>query len=209
MYPLFRRAARIAAAAFLLELLVTTTTSAAVHSPGPTVPLCPRQIVFTASFLAESKAGQGIGFLFHIENGTAKPIRLEEPVPSSTHWYARVGDRWLWRASSGLGGSYVDAVNERGPLFAYRPATAPANPKYFTVPAHGHYEWEEREHDNPALAYKPGCARCNYPGEYEYKAVFAYAYLPPAEEHASDLLACGLRSNLRPDRKFFIKACTR
>jgi hypothetical protein len=173
-----------------------TTVSAAVHSPGPTVPLCSRQIVFTASYLAETKPGEGIGFLFRIDNGTTKPIKLAEPVPSSAHWYARVGNRWLWRASSGNGGSYVDAVNERGPVFAYQPKSAAANPKYITVPARGNYEWVERVPNNRALAYEPGCALCNYPGEHEYKGVFAYAYLPAAQEHADDLLRCGLRSNL-------------
>jgi hypothetical protein len=196
VYPLTRRAFRIASPLALLCCSLSSTIAAAVHSPGPTVPLCSRQIVFTASFLAEDKPGEGIGFLFRIENNTAKAITLEEPVPSSTHWYAKVGTRWLWRASSGRGGSFVDAVNERGPVFAYQPKTAPADPSYFTVPAHGAQEWVEREHQNPALQYRPSCAICNYPGEHEYKAVFAYAYLPPAEEHAPDLLACGLRSNL-------------
>ena len=172
------------------------TVSAAAHTPGPTMPLCSKQIVFTASYLAESKPGEGIGFLFRIENDTTKPIRLAGPVPTSTHWYARVGTRWLWRASSGSGGSYVDAVNERGPVFAYQPKTVAADAKYITVPARGNYEWVERERDNPALSYRPSCAICNYPGEHEYKAVFAYAYLAPAQEHAPDLLACGLRSKL-------------
>ena len=173
-----------------------STVSAATHSPGPTVPLCSRQIVFTASYLAEAKAGEGIGFLFRIENKTEKPLNLAEPVPSSADWYARVGSRWLWRASTGFGGSFVDAVNERGPVFAYQPRTVSANPKYITVPARGNYEWVEREHENPALAYRPGCAMCNYPGEHEYKVVFAYAYLPPAQGDVGALLACGLRSDM-------------
>jgi hypothetical protein len=191
-----RRAFRIAAPLAILSFSFASAVSAAAHAPGPTVPLCSAQIVFTANYLAEDKPGEGIGFLFHIENNTAKAIKLEEPVPSSSHWYARVGTKWLWRASSGMGGSFVDAVNERGPVFAYRPKTAPANPKYITVPARGNFEWVEREHENPALAYRPSCAICNYPGEHEYKAVFAYAYLPPDQEDAPDLLACGLRSNL-------------
>jgi hypothetical protein len=182
--------------AALLLIGVPVTVSAPARAPGPTVQLCTKQIVFTAHYLAESKAGEGTGFLFRIENQTAKPITLAEPVPSSAHWYARVGSRWLWRASSGTGGSLVDAINERGPLFAYRPKAAPADPKYITVPAHGNHEWEERVPGNPVLDYRPSCALCNYPGEHEYKAVFAYAYLPPAQEHVPDLLACGLRSNL-------------
>ena len=39
---------------------------------------------------------------------------------------------------------------------------------------------------------------CNYPGEREYQAVFAYAYLPGPGEHAPDLLQCGLRSDPVP-----------
>lgn len=196
MYLSLRHTLRSAAALLIGLPLFALTVSAAAHSPGPTVPLCSRQIVFTANYLAETKPGEGIGFLFRIDNGTAKPIKLEEPVPSSAHWYAHVGNRWLWRASTGMGGSYVDAVNERGPLFAYQPKVAPVNPKYIIVPARGNYEWEQREHENHALSYRPSCAICNYPGEHEYKAVFAYAYLPAPQEDASKLLACGLRSNL-------------
>ena len=196
MYLSSRHTLRSAAALLIGLPLFALTVSAAAHSPGPTVPLCSRQIVFTASYLAETKPGEGIGFLFRIDNGTAKPIKLEDPVPSSAHWYARVGNRWLWRASTGMGGSYVDAVNERGPLFAYQPEAVPVNPKYIIVPARGSYEWEQREHENHALSYRPSCAICNYPGEHEYKAVFAYAYLPAPQEDAPGLLACGLRSNL-------------
>ncbi|MBV8113544.1 MAG: hypothetical protein JO300_02305 [Silvibacterium sp.] len=172
--------------------------TASPNKPGPIVPLCSWQITFTASYLVETERGAGPGFLFRIDNGTANPITLAEPVPSSAHWYARVGNRWLWRASSGAGGSYVDAINEKGPIFAYQPKQSPADPKYITVPAHAHYEWTASEREIPALAYRPGCARCNYPGEHDYKAVFAYAYLPPPQLHKDGLLACGLRSNLVP-----------
>lgn len=198
------RSPRSAVVLLCAWLFTVGSISAAIHHPGPYVPLCSRQIVFTASYLAETKPGAGIGFLFRIDNNTAKPIKLAEPVPSSTHWYARVGNRWLWRASSGSGGSYVDAIDEKGPVFAYQPKEPSADQKYITVPAHGKYEWTVGEHENPALAYRPGCALCNYPGEHEYKAVFAYAYLPPAQEHVEGLLACGLRSGLveMPPRPF-------
>jgi hypothetical protein len=171
-------------------------TAAAIHRPGPYVPLCSRQIAFTASYLTDLQSGNGPGYLFRIANHTARPIKLAEPVPSSTHWYARVGGKWLWRASSGSGGSYVDAVNERGPVFAYQPTAGFGNPEYITVPAHANYEWTSGERDNPALAYRPGCEHCNYPGEHDYKAVFAYAYLPPAGQHVQGLLPCGLRTRL-------------
>jgi hypothetical protein len=189
-----RRALRIALilpATFLFSLAYT---AAAMHRPGPYVPLCSRQIVFSASYLAGLN-GNGPSYLFRIKNKTAKSIKLAEPVPSSAHWYARVGNKWLWRASSGSGGSYVDAINERGPVFAYQPKTASENPKYIIVRAHGKYEWTSGESDNPALAYRPGCERCNYPGEREYKAVFAYAYLPPTKQHGERMLPCGLRTN--------------
>jgi hypothetical protein len=184
---------------FLFIYFSPARTTAAIHHPGPYVPLCSRQIVFTASYLAYLHSGDGPGYLFRIENHTAKLIRLAEPVPSSAHWYARVGNKWLWRASSGSGGSYVDAINEHGPVFAYQPKTPPSDPKYITVPAHGSYEWTAGERENQALAYQPRCQRCNYPGESEYKAVFAYAYLPPSggqHKEDKDLLPCGLRTKL-------------
>ena len=184
--------------AFLLTavFLPSLASTAASHRPGPYVPLCSRKIVFTASYLAQLERGDGTGYLFRIENHTSRPIRLAEPVPSSAHWYARVGNKWLWRASSGSGGSYVNAIHEGGPVFAYRPSSPAADPSYITVPAHGKYEWTAGDRDNSALAYQPRCEHCNYPGEREYKAVFAYAYLPAAGQQVKGLLPCGLRTNL-------------
>jgi hypothetical protein len=187
---------RIALVISIILAFSLTQPADAVRHPGPYVPLCSRNIVFTASYLAELKAGDDPGYLFTIENHTARPIRLAEPVPSSVHWYARVGHKWLWRASSGSGGSYVDAINERGPVFAYQPKSASADRQYIIVPAHGKAQWTSGERENPALAYRPSCQRCNYPGEYEYKAVFAYAYLPPTGQHVKDLLPCALRTGL-------------
>ena len=151
-------------------------------------------ITLTANYLAESTPGEGAGFFFRIENKTSKEIVLERPVPSSAHWYARVGNRWLWRASAGTGGALINALAEKGPMFAFRPQTPPEHPEYLTVPAHGHIEFQELMKDHPAIAYRPSCVMCNYPGEYQYRAVFAYAYLPHPEEHKSNLLTCGLRS---------------
>lgn len=179
-----------------ISLVALAYTGAAVHHPGPYVSLCSHQISFKASYLAPTHKGDTPGYLFRIENHTTKPIKLAEPVPSSAHWYARVGTKWLWRASSGSGGSYVDAINERGPVFAWQPPTEYQDPKYITIPAHGKYEWTSGETNNAALAYRPGCEHCNYPGEHDYKAVFAYAYLPPPGQHVTGLLRCGLRSNL-------------
>lgn len=176
--------------------LCFSAMGAADRRPGPVVPLCSRRIVFTASYLAQTGPGGGPGFLFRIENHTAKPIRLAEPVPSSAHWYARVGRKWLWRASSGSGGSLVNAIQERGPVFAYRSGEDAADPHYLTVPAHGKYEWTASERSNPVLDYQPRCAHCNYPGEHDYKAVFAYAWLPPKGRRVPHLLRCGLRTNL-------------
>jgi len=161
--------------------------------PGPYVRQC-TGVALKADYMASAAANAGPGFSFHIDNKTATDIRLEMPVPSSTHWYARVGIRWMWRASAGRGGALVNALLENGPMFAYQPATPPDHPDYLTVPAHGSEDWTVSMRDDPAIEYRPSCARCNYPGETEYEAVFAYAYLPNPEEHAPDLLRCGLRS---------------
>jgi hypothetical protein len=171
-----------------------STGAAVAHRPGLSVPLC-SHIAFTASYLAEAETGKGPGFLFVIKNDTNKEIRLAEPVPSSVHWYAHVGQKWLWRASSGSGGSFVDAYNEKGAVFAYQPKEQPQHVAYMTIPAHGSQQWTESMHDRPAIAYRPSCAICNNPGESEYRAVFAYAYVPHPQEHAEGLLACGLRSS--------------
>jgi hypothetical protein len=181
------------AAIAIFSGMAVSTGRAITHHPGPYVPLC-SHINLTASYLAEAGGGKGPGFVFVIQNDTNKEIRLAEPVPSSVHWYAHVGQKWLWRASSGSGGSLVDAYNEKGEVFAYQPKEPPQHAEYMTVPAHASHEWTETVHDRPAIAYRPSCAICNYPGEHEYRAVFAYAYVPHAQEHADGLLACGLRS---------------
>jgi len=155
-------------------------------------------VKLSASYLAITAPGAGAGFLFRIDNHTGKEIRLEKPVPSSAEWYARVGDRWLWRASAGRGGALVNALLPAGPMFAWRPAAPLQDPQYLTVPAKGSQQWVEAMRDHPAIAYRPSCAHCNYPGERDYQAVFAYAYLPGPEEHAPGLLRCGLRSDPVP-----------
>lgn len=189
---------RTAVAVVLVASGTAVSAAGGRQRPGPYVLPC-AGVTLEASYLAEAEPGAGPeggpGFLFRIENHTAKEIRLEEPVPSSAHWYARVGDRWMWRASAGTGGALVNALVEKGPMFAYRPEAAPADPEYLTVPAHGAKEWTEAMRSDPAIAYQPSCAHCNYPGESDYQAVFAYAYLPNAEEGApKNLLRCGLRS---------------
>jgi len=161
--------------------------------PGPYVMPC-AGVTLQASYLADVGTNGGPGFAFHIENRTGKEIRLEQPVPSSAHWYARVGQRWMWRASAGRGGALVNALSEKGPMFAYQPATPPEHAEYLTVAAHGAQDWTVSMRDDPAIRYRPSCAHCNYPGETDYQAVFAYAYLPNPEEQAPELLRCGLRS---------------
>lgn len=168
---------------------------------GATVPQCSsRAVQFTANYLAEATPGQGPGFLFEIDNKTSHPITLVAPVPSSAHWYAHVGTMWLWRASAGRGGALVNAENLHGPVFVF-PQRQNAkddprpDPKTITIPAHGKHEWTEWIRNDPAIAYQPSCAHCNYPGEHDYRAVFAYAWLPPYGKHIDHLLACGLRSN--------------
>ncbi len=179
---------------FCLPLLLTLQPAPrAHHRPEPLVLPCTGEAL-SASYLAEAAPGKGPGFLFRIENHTAHAIRLAQPVPSSAHWYARVGNRWLWRASAGRGGALVNALNEHGPMFAGSPASPSEPPAILTVAAHGSEQWTEAMLNNPTIAYRPSCPQCNYPGESDYQAVFAYAYLPGPEEDKSDLLHCGLRS---------------
>jgi len=186
---------RLAPLLLLLSWSAGSFSADSHRRPGPLVSQC-TGVTLQASYLADT--GAGPGFSFHIENKTRKDIRLAQPVPSSAHWYARVGMRWLWRASAGRGGALVNALIEKGPMFAWQPATPPEHTDYLTVPAHGSRDWTVRMRDDPAIQYRPSCARCNYPGETEYQAIFAYAYLPPPEEHAPDLLRCGLRSTPVP-----------
>lgn len=191
---------RLVRPASLLLLLAWSTGSFSAdvqRRPGPYVLPC-AQITLGASYIADVGANAGPGFAFHLDNKTGKEIRLEQPVPSSTHWYARVGMRWMWRASAGRGGALVNALSEKGPMFAYQPAAPPEHAEYLTVPAHGTQDWTVSIRDDPAIQYRPSCARCNYPGETEYQAIFAYAYLPNPEEKVPDLLRCGLRSTPVP-----------
>ena len=190
------RAYRLLTALLLASTAVAVSAGAARHAPT-TVPPC-KGVKLSASYLAIAAPGAGPGFLFRIENHTAKPILLEKPVPSSAHWYARVGNRWLWRASAGRGGALANALVPNGPMFAWRATTPSGDPEYLTVPAKGAQQWIESMRDDPAIAYRPSCAHCNYPGESDYQAVFAYAVLPAPDERATNLLRCGLRSDPVP-----------
>jgi hypothetical protein len=155
--------------------------------PVRSLPLC-SGVTLSASYLASSGTDHGPGFRFTLVNNTGHEIRLAEPVPSSSHWYARARGRWWWRASNGAGGSLADAGNERGRVIVY-PAV-PGQPKLLTLAAHRSTVWDESQRENPILAYTPGCKHCSYDGEREYQVVFAYAYLSAGPE----LLGCGLRS---------------
>ncbi len=181
---------------FLSLLLACGTSASTAQHDGRTVLPCDR-VSLSASYLAmvpePGSSSAGPGFDFVLRNDTDQPIKLAQPIPTSAHWYALVGGRWLWRASSGGGGSLVNALHERGPMFAYR-ATAPAR-QYLIVMPHEKHEWVASVQSNPALVYQPGCARCRNPGESEYRAIFAYAYLPAPAEQGGQLLACGLRSS--------------
>ena len=154
------------------------------------MPLCSR-ITLSASYLALAAPGGSSGFRFTLVNKTNHPIKLAEPIPSSSHWYARAHARWLWRASNGAGGSLLNAGNEHGPVMVYPPANA--NVTFVTLGPHKSRIWIETPEENSVTEYKPGCALCSYPGETEYQVIFAYAYLP-AGGRESGLLPCGLRS---------------
>ena len=159
--------------------------------PVRSVPIC-SGVSLSANYLAVVGSDQGPGFRFVLVNRTAREIKLEQPVPSSSHWYALAHGRWMWRASNGAGGSLLDAGNEHGRVVVYAPA-AGAEAKLLTLKAHRSMEWIESQQENPVLAYKPGCPMCSYPGEREYQVVFAYAYLAGPNQPAG-VLSCGLRS---------------
>ncbi len=160
------------------------------------IPQC-SSVSMAASYLAQVSPHEGPGFLLTISNDTDAPVILIAPVPTSAHWYAQsASGRWLWRASTGAGGGLVDAMKERGPVLAYRPPAFVGRAVTLTVLAHAHVDWLASIRDNPALRFRPGCERCRNPEDRQYRAVLAYAYLPPPGQPAEGLLSCGLRSNL-------------
>ena len=169
-----------------LTLPAEAGKSAATRS----VPLC-AGITLSASYIAAIPPAGEPGFQFRLSNHTAHAIRLAQPIPSSSHWYARAHDRWMWRASSGAGGSLLNAGNEHGRVVVYPAPGLSQGKEYVTLQANASREWTADQQQNPVLAYKPGCPACLYPGEREYQVVFAYAYL--AADQAG-LLPCGLRS---------------
>lgn len=184
------RAACSALACLILLLLARSHSTLA--EKAPTIPQCTR-VTLNAAYLARVPPTASPGFLLDLRNDTDAPIKVVLPFPTSVHWYAQVGSRWLWRSSSGSGGALVDALRERGPVFAYRPPAAAEQPVYRTVPAHDHLEWEESIEDNPVLRFRPGCERCSNPQDQRFQAVLAYAYVA-AGGAEQGLLSCGLRS---------------
>jgi hypothetical protein len=173
-------------------LLIAASTAGAATKPVRSVPLC-SGVTLTASYLATVTPDQVPGFRFVLLNKTSHAIKLAEPIPSSSHWYARAQGRWLWRASSGAGGSLLDAGNEHGRVVVYPAAPGQGETRWVTLPPHQSREWIASQRDNPVLEYKPGCTMCSYPGESEYQVVFAYAYLA-APGQQEGVLSCGLRS---------------
>lgn len=189
-----RRSLMLWLAALLIAGELSATT---LPVRGATVPLC-GGVSLSASYLAEAGTDGSPGFQFVLANHTGEPIRLAEPVPSSSHWYALSGGRWLWRASNGTGGSLLNALNEHGRVFAYSGSRGDPPQKSILVQPHRTRTWIEDERENPVLAYNPGCPRCSYPGERDYRVVFAYAYLPGASAGSREWLRCGLRSEPVP-----------
>ncbi len=181
---------------FACAALFACPAVSSATGPSRSVPLC-SGITLSASYLAAVPPIQEPGFHFTLANNTSREIRLAEPVPSSSHWYARAHERWLWRASSGAGGSLLDAGNERGRVVVYPAVTRSDDPTWVILPPHQSREWVQSQQQNPVLEYKPGCKMCSYPGEREYQVVFAYAYLP-AGPQPGGLLSCGLRTTPVP-----------
>lgn len=190
------RAAPLSLLSLLALMLFARDAGSRTRSPHPLLTVLPcEHIRLSAQYLSQVAPGSGPGFHFHLENETPKPVKLAMPVPSSAHWFAEEGGRWLWRASNGAGGSLVNAHQEKGPMFAYQPHRDGGDPAYLVVAPRASQEWDETLHDNSVLLFKPSCALCNHPDDRLYRVVFGYAYLPLQEETNPGVITCGLRSN--------------
>lgn len=183
----------------VFPLLLTLWPAAEMrpHVSGPPpvmVPQCP-SVVLHAAFLAEENTGQGTGFLLILENRRAIPVQIPMPMPLSVDWYGKEGTRWSWRASSGTGGSLVDALNARGPVFAMQAESYNVPWELVQVAPHETYTWAVFSRSAPALNYRPGCEHCSSTTTTEFQAVLAYGFLAKAKAGAPAPLSCGLRSN--------------
>jgi hypothetical protein len=178
-------------AAFLTLFPLPPASYAAPRSVA-TVSQC-KDVTLHASYLVEEKSGQGPGFLVTISNKTKSSIRIVDPAPLSVHWYAYMNGHWLWRASSGSGGSLMNAFRESGPLFAQQ--VSPGQIQTRSILPGASYTWAVFSGADASLAYRPGCEHCAYSGEAHYQAVLAYAVQVPEAVQYSTLLHCGLRSN--------------
>ncbi len=143
------------------------------------------------AYLVEEKRGMGPAFLVELRNNRSTAIHVAEPAPLSVHWYARDGDAWLWRASSGAGGALVNALQTHGLVFT---AVAPTLQEREVAP-HQAWTWTVPLGTTSALAYHPGCQHCVFGQRTEYRAVLAYAVRPASGQVSPDWLQCGLRSN--------------
>lgn len=185
---------KLASTLFLFVFPCLSSNASGRPHSFSTVPQC-TDVHLQAAYLAEEKPGAGSGFLLKIENERDQPVEVPASTPVSVHWYAQSGGRWLWRASSGSGGSLADALQERGPLLTDPGSPSVPSQALRTVPPHSSKEWAVFAADDPALRYRPGCEHCTYQGEEQFRAVIAYAYRPSAWPAETALLRCGLRSN--------------
>ncbi len=198
------RALCFAGSICLLRVTACFASAPVVSPTAPTLPQCAR-VSLQAEYLAEEHPAQGTGFLLTVRNDSDEAIAIADPTPLSVDWYAEVHGRWLWRASSGSGGSLVNALRPLGPLFAYQAPAGVRPPAARLIQAHASYEWTAFARQAPTLRFRPGCEHCQNPGEDHFRAVLSYAYLPRADgaptgsvlglpAFDSALLRCGLRS---------------
>ena len=167
------------------------------HAPlsSRALPQC-HAVTLHASYLAQVTAQAGAGFLIELHNATPTPFLISLPVALSVHWYAQSGGKWVWRASSGVGGgALVDALRGAGPVFAAAEPTSLVPLEVRLIAPGETYTWLASFQQSPTLRYMPGCEHCNYPREGRYRAVLGYALLPSAYEQETPWLSCGLRSN--------------
>ena len=143
---------------FIATCIVVVRAASAPAGPVRSVPIC-SGITLAASYLAVTR-DQSPGFRFVLSNRTSRAIKLAEPVPSSSHWYARLHGRWLWRASSGAGGSLADARNEHGRVVVYPASPNKDETEWLTLPPHQIQAMDRNPAGEPCPANTSRAVRC-------------------------------------------------
>ncbi len=164
---------------------------AASTRPVRSVPIC-SGVSLSANYLALAGPDQGPGFRFVLVNRTGREIRLAEPVPSSSHWYARP-------RAAGCGGHRMERVEacwtratSMAGWWCMLPRQAPRPSSSLclrTSPGNGSKASRRTLCSSTSLAVR--CALI--PGSASTRWSLPMRILPAGSQPAG-LLSCGLRS---------------